>query len=65
MTKPNPSTSRPTTDTHPMTTYESSLGRAIAILRAGGRLPFSLIADLREQGYDIPSLHEAHLNKMA
>ena len=45
--------------------YESAIGRAIALLRAGTRLPFSLIADLREQGYDIPSLHTAHLNKKA
>ena len=46
-------------------TYESSLGRAIALLRAGNRLPPSLAADLRDQGYDIPSLHTAHLNQKA
>ena len=48
---------------HPV--YESTLGRAIALLRAGQRLPISLTAELREQGYDIPSLHTAHLNKKA
>lgn len=46
-------------------TYESSLGRAIAILRAGNRIPPSLAADLRDQGYDIATLHTAHLNQKA
>jgi hypothetical protein len=46
-------------------TYESPLGRAIALLRAGNRLPPSLASDLRDQGYDIPSLHTAHLNQKA
>lgn len=45
--------------------YQSSLGQAIGLLRAGKRLPISLTNDLREQGYDIPSLHTAHLNKKA
>ena len=45
--------------------YESSLGKAIGLLRAGTRIPHTLAADLREQGYDIPSLHTAHLNKKA
>jgi hypothetical protein len=48
-----------------MNSYESPLGQAIALLRAGFRLPFSLINELRELGYDIPSLHDAHLNKKA
>jgi hypothetical protein len=48
-----------------MNTYQSAIGKAIALLRAGTRLPFSLVAELREQGYDIPSLHTAHLNKGA
>ena len=48
-----------------MTTYESPLGRAISILRAGNRLPPSLAIELIELGYDIPSLHTAHLNKKA
>ena len=48
-----------------MTTYESSLGKAIALLRAGQRLPIALTAELREQGFDIPSLCNAHLNKKA
>jgi hypothetical protein len=46
-------------------TYESPLGQAINLLRNGFRLPISLIAALREQGYDIPSLHTAHLNQKA
>jgi hypothetical protein len=45
--------------------YESHIGQAIALLRGGFRLPISLIAALREQGYDIPSLHTAHLNQKA
>ncbi len=48
-----------------MNTYESPLGRAIAILRAGSRIPPTLAAELRELGYDLPSLHTAHLNKKA
>ena len=48
-----------------MPPYESALGHAIELLRAGKRLPISLTAELREQGYDIPSLHDAHLNKKA
>lgn len=48
-----------------MTTYESAIGQAIALLRDGKRLPISLTAELREQGYDIPSLCNAHLNKKA
>lgn len=47
-----------------MHTYESDIGRAIALLRAGKRLPISLTLALREQGYDIPSLHTAHFNKL-
>lgn len=48
-----------------MTTYESAIGRAIQILRSGGRLPASLAATLREQGYDLIGLHAAHLNQKA
>ena len=48
---------------HPV--YKSILGQAIALLRAGQRLPISMTNELREQGYDIPSLHTAHLNKKA
>ena len=47
------------------TAYESAIGQAIALLRQGKRLPISLTAELREQGFDIPSLHTAHLNKKA
>ena len=47
------------------TSYESDIGKAIALLRAGQRLPISLTTSLREQGYDIPSLHTAHLNQKA
>ena len=45
-----------------MQTYESALGKAIALLNNGQRLPIALTAELRDQGYDIPSLHTAHLN---
>lgn len=48
-----------------MTTYESAIGKAIALLRNGQRLSPSLTAELRDQGYDIPSLHTAHLNQKA
>ena len=48
-----------------MTSYTSPLGRAISILRAGNRLPPSLAIELIDLGYDIPSLHTAHLNKKA
>lgn len=48
-----------------MPTYESALGKAIALLRNGQRLSPSLTAELRDQGYDIPSLHTAHLNQKA
>ena len=46
-----------------MPSYESAIGRAIALLNNGQRLSPVLTAELREQGYDIPSLHTAHLNK--
>jgi len=46
-------------------TYDSAIGQAIALLRQGQRLSPSLAAELREQGYDIPSLHTAHLNQKA
>lgn len=52
-----------TPSSHPV--YQSALGKAIGLLRAGNRLPISLTAELREQGYDIPSLHTAHLNQKA
>jgi hypothetical protein len=45
--------------------YHSALGKAIALLRQGHRLSPSLTAELREDGYDIPSLHTAHLNQKA
>ena len=45
--------------------YQSALGKAIALLRQGNRLSPSLTAELREEGYDIPSLHTAHLNQKA
>ena len=45
--------------------YQSALGKAIALLRQGNRLSPSLAAELREEGYDIPSLHTAHLNQKA
>lgn len=45
------------------TPYVSAIGQAIALLRDGKRLPIPLTAELREQGYDIPSLHTAHLNR--
>ena len=46
-------------------TMVSAIGRAIELLRAGHRLPVSLTAALRYQGYDIPGLHSAYLNKKA
>lgn len=46
-------------------TYDSAIGKAIALLRQGSRLPPSLAAELRDLGYDIPSLHTAHLNQKA
>lgn len=46
-----------------MQTYESNIGRAIDLLRRGQRLPQSLVESLRDDGYDIPGLHSAYLNK--
>lgn len=46
-------------------TYQSPIGKAIALLRAGCRLPAPLAAELREQGFDVPGLHAAHLNQKA
>lgn len=43
------------------TVYVSAIGKAIDLLSRGQRLPISLTTELREQGYDIPSLHTAHL----
>lgn len=42
---------------------ESDLGKAISLLSQGLRLPNYLVTELREQGYDIPGLHNAYLNK--
>ena len=44
---------------------QSDLATAIDTLRAGQRLPQSLVMKLREQGYDIVGLHTAYLNKKA
>jgi hypothetical protein len=42
---------------------ESTIGKAIALLNQGTRLPYSMIKELREDGIDIPSFHEYHLKK--
>jgi hypothetical protein len=53
------------TTTRTAPAYESAIGRAIALLRSGQRISPALAAELREQGYDLPSLHTAHLNQKA
>ena len=45
------------------TKMESTIGKAIALLNQGTRLPYSMIKELREDGIDIPSFHEYHLKK--
>lgn len=42
---------------------QSTIGKAIALLNQGTRLPYSMIKELREDGIDIPSFHEFHLKK--
>lgn len=44
---------------------KSDIAAAIDLLRAGQRLPHSLVLALREQGYDIVGLQQAYLNKKA
>lgn len=44
-------------------TYETTLAKAIAILRSGGRITRSMAAQLAEEGYDVPSLTNAYLPK--
>lgn len=42
---------------------QSTIGKAIALLSQGLRLPYSMIQELRDEGIDIPSFHEFHLKK--
>ena len=44
---------------------QSSVSKAIDLLRGGHRLPLRLINDLTDQGYDVIGLHIAYLNKAA
>lgn len=46
--------------TNPISTYESALGKAIAIWSSGRRIPFALAVELVEQGYDVGTLEKAH-----
>lgn len=38
------------------TQFQSSIGQAIALLQSGQRMTQALAAQLREDGYDVPSL---------
>jgi len=42
---------------------KSTIGKAIALLHKGIRPTHSMIAELRDQGIDIPSFYSYHLNK--
>jgi len=42
---------------------QSTIGKAIALLHQGIRLPHSMVHELREQGIDIPSFYSFHLNR--
>lgn len=42
------------------TTFQSALGRAIALWSQGKNIPLTLAVKLMEQGYDVPSLERAH-----
>lgn len=53
----------PTIDTPPTLpkpVYHSSIGRAVASLRAGQRIPRDTVQDLMDQGIDLPSLTARH-----
>lgn len=39
---------------------QSTLGKAIAIWRSGRNINFAMAVDLREQGYDVAALAQAH-----
>ena len=41
-------------------TFQSALGRAIALWSQGKSIPLTLAAELMEQGYDLPTLERAH-----
>lgn len=42
------------------TTFQSSLGKAIALWSQGKRISMTLAADLMAEGYDVPSLERRH-----
>ncbi|MBD8687049.1 MULTISPECIES: hypothetical protein [unclassified Rhizobium] len=39
---------------------QSTLGKAIAIWRTGRNINFGMAMELREQGYDVAALAQAH-----
>jgi len=41
--------------------FQSALGRAIALWSQGRHIPFTLAAELIEQGYDVGSLQRFHM----
>jgi hypothetical protein len=45
-------------------TYQSTIGKAISLLNQGLRLPHSMVAELREQGIDVPSFYQFHMKKV-
>lgn len=47
-----------------MNTFETTLGRAIDLLRHGYSLPFSVRRALVEEGYDPAALTAAHLGRI-
>lgn len=41
-------------------TFQSPLGRAIAIWSQGKNIPMTLAAELMAEGFDVPSLERRH-----
>lgn len=42
---------------------QSTIGKAIALLNQGTRLPHSMVQELREEGIDVPSFYQFHMKK--
>ena len=43
--------------------YATPLATAISLWRAGERIDLTLFAELREEGYDVPSLERFYFNQ--
>ena len=51
------------TSTQEDTEPKSALATAISLWRAGKRIDLTLFAELREEGYDVPSLERFYFNQ--